>query len=207
MARRDGPCRRARGVSDPAVARHGAPRRARPRLYHPADAAVDGRAVRLARRADRGAPAPPAARHAARAPGDRAVRHPQSARGDHARRSDRAARAGADPGAARGRGAARARAAVRCRGDRALPGCAGRRHAGPGAGRLKARGLGGWLELSRVSELWPWLALAGLGAFHGVNPAMGWLFAVALGMNRGSRAVVWRSLVPITLGHAASVAV
>jgi hypothetical protein len=30
--------------------------------------------------------------------------------------------------------------------------------------------------------LWPWLALAGLGAFHGLNPAMGWLFAVAHGL-------------------------
>jgi hypothetical protein len=39
-------------------------------------------------------------------------------------------------------------------------------------------------------ELWPWLALAGLGAFHGLNPAMGWLFAVALGLHRQSRATV-----------------
>ena len=33
-----------------------------------------------------------------------------------------------------------------------------------------------------MSELWPWLILLGLGAYHGVNPAMGWLFAVALGL-------------------------
>lgn len=52
----------------------------------------------------------------------------------------------------------------------------------------------------------PWLVLAGLGAFHGINPAMGWLFAVALGMHRGSRGVVALSLVPIVLGHAAAVA-
>lgn len=52
-----------------------------------------------------------------------------------------------------------------------------------------------------------WLALAGLGAFHGVNPAMGWLFAVALGLHRRSRAVVLGSLVPIALGHAGAVAV
>ncbi|WP_163266529.1 hypothetical protein [Chelativorans alearense] len=52
----------------------------------------------------------------------------------------------------------------------------------------------------------PWLVLAGLGAFHGLNPAMGWLFAVALGMHRKSRRVVWLSLVPIALGHAASIA-
>ncbi len=30
-----------------------------------------------------------------------------------------------------------------------------------------------------MSEAWPWLALLGLGAFHGINPGMGWLFAVA----------------------------
>jgi len=54
--------------------------------------------------------------------------------------------------------------------------------------------------------LWPWLALVGLGLFHGVNPAMGWLFAVALGLHRGSQKVVLVSLVPIALGHAAAVA-
>src|SRR5437667_309858 len=52
---------------------------------------------------------------------------------------------------------------------------------------------------------WPWLALAGLGAYHGLNPAMGWLFAVALGLHRGSRAVVWQSLIPIALGHALAI--
>ena len=51
----------------------------------------------------------------------------------------------------------------------------------------------------------PWLALAGLGAFHGINPGMGWLFAVALGLHRQSRRVVWLALVPIALGHALSV--
>jgi hypothetical protein len=45
-----------------------------------------------------------------------------------------------------------------------------------------------------------------LGAFHGVNPAMGWLFAVALGLHRQRRAVVLASLLPIALGHAVSVA-
>lgn len=52
----------------------------------------------------------------------------------------------------------------------------------------------------------PWLMLAGLGAFHGLNPAMGWLFAVALGLHRESRRVMWLSLLPIALGHVASVA-
>jgi hypothetical protein len=53
---------------------------------------------------------------------------------------------------------------------------------------------------------WPWLALAGLGAFHGVNPAMGWLFAVALGLHRRSMTAVLAALPPIALGHALSIA-
>ena len=48
--------------------------------------------------------------------------------------------------------------------------------------------------------------MAGLGAFHGLNPAMGWLFAVALGLHRNDRRVVWLSLLPIAVGHALSVA-
>ncbi len=55
------------------------------------------------------------------------------------------------------------------------------------------------------SALWPWVALAGLGAFHGLNPAMGWLFAVALGLHRRSRGLVVLALAPIALGHAAAV--
>ena len=58
-----------------------------------------------------------------------------------------------------------------------------------------------------MTELWPWLVLIGLGAFHGLNPAMGWLFAVALGMYRQRRAVVLVSLLPIALGHALAIAV
>ena len=45
-----------------------------------------------------------------------------------------------------------------------------------------------------------------LGAFHGINPGMGWLFAVALGMQAGSARGVWRALPPIALGHALAVA-
>jgi hypothetical protein len=59
--------------------------------------------------------------------------------------------------------------------------------------------------LSISADLWPWLAVAGLGLFHGVNPAMGWLFAVALGLNRNSERVVWLTLIPIALGHAIAV--
>jgi hypothetical protein len=56
------------------------------------------------------------------------------------------------------------------------------------------------------AELWPWLALVGLGLYHGINPAMGWLFAVALGLHRRSQGTVLLSLVPIALGHAVAVA-
>jgi hypothetical protein len=57
-----------------------------------------------------------------------------------------------------------------------------------------------------MADIGPWLALAGLGAFHGINPAMGWLFAVALGQQRQSRSAVFLSLLPIATGHAASIA-
>lgn len=51
-----------------------------------------------------------------------------------------------------------------------------------------------------------WLTLAGLGAFHGLNPAMGWLFATARGFQERSRSEVVRSLAPIAAGHALAVA-
>ncbi len=57
-----------------------------------------------------------------------------------------------------------------------------------------------------MDELWPWILLAGLGAFHGLNPAMGWLFAVALGVHRQSTAAVIQAVPAIALGHAVSVA-
>jgi len=53
---------------------------------------------------------------------------------------------------------------------------------------------------------WPWLALFALGAFHGINPAMGWLFAVALGLQERRRGAVLAALPPIALGHALSIA-
>lgn len=56
------------------------------------------------------------------------------------------------------------------------------------------------------STLMSWLALAGLGAFHGLNPGMGWLFAVALGMQERKRSAVWRALIPLTLGHILAIA-
>src|SRR6185503_20914746 len=58
-----------------------------------------------------------------------------------------------------------------------------------------------------MTDAWSSLVFAGLGAFHGLNPAMGWLFAVALGLHRQSRSMVYLALLPIALGHALSVAV
>ena len=57
-----------------------------------------------------------------------------------------------------------------------------------------------------MRALWPWLTLVGLGMYHGVNPAMGWLFAVALGLHRRRRSVVVQSLIPIAIGHLLSIA-
>jgi hypothetical protein len=57
-----------------------------------------------------------------------------------------------------------------------------------------------------MSEI-SWPALLALGAGHGVNPAMGWLFAVALGLQRGTRRAVWGALGPLALGHALAMAV
>src|SRR5918992_1184808 len=53
-------------------------------------------------------------------------------------------------------------------------------------------------------EVWP---LVVLGLYHGVNPAMGWLFAVALGLQERRRSAVLRALPFIAVGHEASVAV
>lgn len=57
-----------------------------------------------------------------------------------------------------------------------------------------------------MSNLWPWLAVAGLGALHGLNPATGWMFATAWGVQSHDRAQALRALAPIAAGHAASVA-
>ncbi len=52
-----------------------------------------------------------------------------------------------------------------------------------------------------MTDFGPWLVLAALGAYHGLNPGMGWLFAVALGLQERRAGVVLRALVPIALGH------
>lgn len=52
-----------------------------------------------------------------------------------------------------------------------------------------------------LSPVWPWVVLFLLGAYHGINPGMGWLFAVALGMQRQNSRAVWLALLPIAAGH------
>jgi hypothetical protein len=58
----------------------------------------------------------------------------------------------------------------------------------------------GWSSL-------PWLSLLALGAAHGINPAMGWLFAVGRGLQERDRRAVWRALGPLALGHSVAIAV
>jgi hypothetical protein len=54
---------------------------------------------------------------------------------------------------------------------------------------------------------WPWAALVLLGAYHGLNPGMGWLFAVGRGLQERSRRAVLTSLLPIAIGHEASIVI
>lgn len=49
------------------------------------------------------------------------------------------------------------------------------------------------------------LAAVGLGVFHGINPGMGWLFAVSYGLQEKSARAILRTLIPITIGHEAAV--
>jgi hypothetical protein len=55
------------------------------------------------------------------------------------------------------------------------------------------------------SGAWGWAALALLGAWHGINPAMGWLFAAALGLQEKQAGAAWRALPPLAVGHALAV--
>ena len=57
-----------------------------------------------------------------------------------------------------------------------------------------------------MSGWWPWGVFILLGAYHGMNPGMGWLFALSLGLQQRSRNAVLRALVPIALGHAIAIA-
>lgn len=56
-----------------------------------------------------------------------------------------------------------------------------------------------------MSMLLSAIAIAALGVWHGINPGMGWLFAVALGLQEGRARAVWRALPPLALGHAIAV--
>src|SRR6476620_10497552 len=56
-----------------------------------------------------------------------------------------------------------------------------------------------------IQNFFPLTTILLLGAFHGVNPGMGWLFAVALGMQERRLGAVWRALIPLTLGHALAI--
>lgn len=47
----------------------------------------------------------------------------------------------------------------------------------------------------------PWGGVFLLGAYHGLNPAMGWLFALALGLQERRRRALLQALVPIGIGH------
>jgi hypothetical protein len=58
-----------------------------------------------------------------------------------------------------------------------------------------------------MSSCWPWAVLALLGAYHGLNPAMGWLFALALGLQEKRRSAVIVALLPIAAGHAVAIGV
>jgi hypothetical protein len=54
---------------------------------------------------------------------------------------------------------------------------------------------------------WQVAAIVGLGALHGVNPAMGWLLSVYAGLKEASQRALLRTVPPIALGHALSIAV
>jgi hypothetical protein len=58
-----------------------------------------------------------------------------------------------------------------------------------------------------VIDGWSLALMAGLGAYHGLNPAMGWLFAVGLGLQERSRGALLRALAPIALGHELAIGV
>jgi hypothetical protein len=53
---------------------------------------------------------------------------------------------------------------------------------------------------------WSWGGVLALGAFHGINPGMGWLFAVALGMQERRRSAVCQAMLPLALGHGLAIA-
>jgi hypothetical protein len=75
--------------------------------------------------------------------------------------------------------------------------------AGSSGGAHEARG--GESQGIDVTDDWRWILLLLLGCYHGINPGMGWLFAVALGLQEGRARAVLTALPPIALGHAVSI--
>src|SRR5688572_20670759 len=64
------------------------------------------------------------------------------------------------------------------------------------------------MELTMPADvMWTWGALVAMGAFHGINPGMGWLFAVALGLQEQRGSAVARAMLPLAVGHAAAIAI
>ena len=60
--------------------------------------------------------------------------------------------------------------------------------------------------LLALDSLWPWLAVAGLGALHGLSPASGWMVAACWGLREGNAAGAWTAIPTIAIGHATSIA-
>ncbi len=48
---------------------------------------------------------------------------------------------------------------------------------------------------------WLWLGVVAVGAYHGLNPAMGWSLAVASGLAHRRDASVFATFVPLGAGH------
>lgn len=61
--------------------------------------------------------------------------------------------------------------------------------------------------MSGSASIWPWLAVAGAGALHGLNPCSGWALAAACGLGARDGRAVLRALGPLALGHALSVGI
>jgi hypothetical protein len=60
------------------------------------------------------------------------------------------------------------------------------------------------LTATPLDAIGPFVAMMAFGAYHGLNPGMGWLFALSLGLQRRSERAIWSSLLPIAAGHALS---
>ena len=58
--------------------------------------------------------------------------------------------------------------------------------------------MGDWLV-----ELW--LALIGIGVYHGINPAMGWPLALSAGLMERKKRALLGALGPLAVGHFAAI--